>query len=341
LVITGAANNGSGLIRLTVASTATFATGQVKTVSDVVGTSEANATWTITVVDATHIDLQGSTFVNGYASGGTIGGGVEEITLGGGLAMAANVLSATNNPLLLPNFISGLNISAAGASSSFGVATGVANDTTNANLMSLASVYTKTTASWVVGTGNGALDTGAIAVNTWYHVFLIKRTDTGVVDVLTSLSATTPTMPTNYTLSRRIGSLKTDGASQWIKFTQIGDEFLWDTPVQDINGTITTTASTLNLASVPTGVVVDALLNIGVSNASVGINMYLSPLSVSDQAASNTFSSLRTQVISILIVQGRFQLRTSTAAQFRARADAAATTFVATTIGFIDRRGKL
>jgi hypothetical protein len=65
-------------------------------------------------------------------------------------------------------------------------------------LITLASAITKNTNnSWAVGTGNGSLDTGAIA-NSTYYGYLIQRSDTGVVDVLTSLSATSPTMPANY-----------------------------------------------------------------------------------------------------------------------------------------------
>lgn len=72
--ITGATDNGSGLIRITVATTAmTFATGDQKTISGVGGTTEANGNWTITAVDATHFDLQGSAFVHAYTSGGAVG----------------------------------------------------------------------------------------------------------------------------------------------------------------------------------------------------------------------------------------------------------------------------
>lgn len=99
LVIVGAANNGAGLVRLTVGSTATFSTGQVKKVSGVVGTTEANGSWTITVVDATHIDLQGSAYANSYVSGGTIGGGFEEISLGSRLVMSGKVLNTINDTL--------------------------------------------------------------------------------------------------------------------------------------------------------------------------------------------------------------------------------------------------
>lgn len=58
--ITSAANNGSGLIRLLVNSTAGYSTGFV---TDVSGTSSCDGTWPITVIDETHFDLQGSTFV--------------------------------------------------------------------------------------------------------------------------------------------------------------------------------------------------------------------------------------------------------------------------------------
>jgi hypothetical protein len=72
LTITGTANNGSGLIRLTMASTASLTTGQKVMVDAVTGTTEANGSWTITVVDATHVDLQGSTFSSAWVSGGLL-----------------------------------------------------------------------------------------------------------------------------------------------------------------------------------------------------------------------------------------------------------------------------
>lgn len=61
-------------IRLTVSSTTGMTTGDVRTVSGVGGTTEANGTWTITVIDGTHVDLQGTTFTNVYTSGGIVVG---------------------------------------------------------------------------------------------------------------------------------------------------------------------------------------------------------------------------------------------------------------------------
>jgi hypothetical protein len=78
--ISGCANNGSGLIRVTVGSTSGWTTGDYKTISAVTGTTEANGTWPITVVDGTHIDLQGSTFANAYVSGGVVGGSIDALT---------------------------------------------------------------------------------------------------------------------------------------------------------------------------------------------------------------------------------------------------------------------
>ena len=69
--ITAAANNGSGLIRLT-ATAHGFSTGCRVRVGFVAGTTEANATWTVTRITADTFDLQGSTFTNAYVSGGLV-----------------------------------------------------------------------------------------------------------------------------------------------------------------------------------------------------------------------------------------------------------------------------
>jgi hypothetical protein len=96
IAITGAANNGAGLIRLTIASEAypvmptppdgaavptVLTTGSIVSVSGIVGTTEANAeSWVITVVDPSHVDLQGSTFSNAYVSGGLVAGATDAMS---------------------------------------------------------------------------------------------------------------------------------------------------------------------------------------------------------------------------------------------------------------------
>lgn len=67
--VTGAANNGSGLIRITATSHG-YSTGNTVHIGYVTGTTEANGVWTVTVIDANTFDLQGSTFANAWVSGG-------------------------------------------------------------------------------------------------------------------------------------------------------------------------------------------------------------------------------------------------------------------------------
>jgi hypothetical protein len=69
--VSGAVSNG-GVVRLTVDTTANMATGQkwfVNSVGGITGTTNGN-TWVVTVIDGTHVDLQGSTFGGSYTSGG-------------------------------------------------------------------------------------------------------------------------------------------------------------------------------------------------------------------------------------------------------------------------------
>ena len=71
LSITGAVSGSGGVIKLTV-PTSTLTTGMVVQILNVSGTIEANGVWICTVIDSTHISLNGSVFVNTYSgSGGT------------------------------------------------------------------------------------------------------------------------------------------------------------------------------------------------------------------------------------------------------------------------------
>ena len=106
-------------------------------------------------------------------------------------------------------YIDGLKLANNGADlvNDIDVAAGACRDSTDAIDIRLVTGITKQlNAAWAVGTAQGGLDTGAIADAT-YHVWLIKRADTGVVDALFSTSTTAPTMPANYTHKRRIGSI--------------------------------------------------------------------------------------------------------------------------------------
>jgi len=174
--------------------------------------------------------------------------------------------------------LAGLTLSTAGGSSAFAVAAGVATDSGAADSITLAAPLGKTTAAWAAGAGNGALDTGTIAPNAWYHVHLIKRPDTGEAEVLISTSATAPALPSGYTLFRRIGAMKTNGAGQWLKFIQAGDEFLWDAPVLDVSGSSNqSTTPIARTLSVPPGVRVWAKTRTGFYGLANSVFLQASP----------------------------------------------------------------
>ena len=132
------------------------------------------------------------------------------------------------------------------------VATGAATSDDASTYMALSSALTKSIASnWTVGSGNGGLDTGTVAASTSYYVYLIERTDTSVVDVLFSASATSPTMPTNYTKKRRIWMVRTDGSSHVLPFTQYGDVCQLVTPLAGYSSTIGTNYTYVTLPVPP------------------------------------------------------------------------------------------
>lgn len=231
---------------------------------------------------------------------------------------------------MLAGVIFGLTLSTAGSSGTFGIAAGAASG------MALASAYTKTTGAWAVGTGNGGLDTGSIANSTWYHVFLIQRLDTGVVDVLFSLSATSPTMPTNYTRKRRVGSMLTNSSAQWVKFSQKGDEFLWDSSVLDwTNITPPDTSAHLKVLTIPTGVQVRAVCYAALDYVSATCNLYIkSP----DQGGG---TGLTLTVNSSTIHDAtQIAVRSDTNAQVSVLANNVGCQYQIFTQGWFDRRGQ-
>lgn len=138
----------------------------------------------------------------------------------------ASGAAVTASGFLPPGYVSVL-VSNNGADANNGIdfAAGKCRDSTDVSDMALGSTLTKKiNAAWTVGSGNGGLDTGSKAANTFYYLWLIKRTDTGAVDALFSISATAPTMPTNYDRKQRVGFIRTDGSSNILPFKQDVDQ---------------------------------------------------------------------------------------------------------------------
>src|SRR5215831_9378024 len=64
-----------------------------------------------------------------------------------------NLIFVPAPSVILRSYLAGLTLSTAGSSATFSVAAGVAADSTNANMMTLAAAISKTTGAWVVGSG--------------------------------------------------------------------------------------------------------------------------------------------------------------------------------------------
>lgn len=146
------------------------------------------------------------------------------------------------------------------------------DDTLTEHMVLSADLRKSLDASWTVGTGGG-LDTGSIAADKWYYKFIIKRTDTGVVDAVFSLSSTAPTMPANFNKKRLIGAIKTKtGAAEIELYTQTGDVIEWFSRHEDYNGV---------------GVIAGALVTVTVPVLPVVAHMQMSSLS-----AAGTYHTL-------------------------------------------------
>ena len=72
--------------------------------------------------------------------------------------------------------------------------------------------------------GAGGLDTGSEANSTWYYVYLIRNVDTGDLNLLLSLSSSSPSMPSGYTQSRLIGAVYNLSTGDFRIFFQKGRE---------------------------------------------------------------------------------------------------------------------
>lgn len=212
--ISGAANNGSGLVRLTVGSATGYVTGAREIVTGIVGTTEANGSWLITVIDGTHVDLQGSAYANAYVSGGTFGGGITEIVPGTGLSLNDKTLTAAFPP---SGAFKSLVIKVTGNTG----LTAAADYVTTTDGTAFQTTALSSTIN-MASTGANALDTGSIASATWYAIWAIAKSD-GTTAGLASTSFTSPTMPSGYTYKARIGAVRTtSGVAQLLGTWQIG-----------------------------------------------------------------------------------------------------------------------
>lgn len=188
------------------------------------------------------------------------------------LLSATQALIEDMPPTLPRAYIDGFNMSAPTGGTTLTIRGGQAADSNNAFMLSRSSTYTKTLLAWAVGSGNGGkLSAAAVAINTWYYVYEIKRYDTAVEDVGFDISPTSPTLPANYNIYRRIGAFYVNSSTQIEGFVQDGDFFQWIAPATESFG-ITTTSTLRTLTRAPSGVKVIARNAISIADPNGAIN---------------------------------------------------------------------
>lgn len=238
-----------------------------------------------------------------------------------------------------PGHLSGLVISNNGSdpTNDIDIAAGAARDSTNAQNIILASALTKRLdAAWAVGTNQGMLDTGVVGNGT-YFLWIIKRSDTGVVDVLASLSSSAPTMPANYDYKRKLRGVIIRSGGAILGFSQVGDSFWWNDPILDVNTTIGASSVSYTMRAAPLSIAI--VTGFATKSAATPI-VYIRPLTATDSAPSDSAAPLTTighPGVAGGIGRQQFQVPVDSSSQFAARANQAGVTIILSCVGYIDK----
>lgn len=232
-----------------------------------------------------------------------------------------------------------------GGTTAIDIGGGAARDSTDTDTLFMSTALTgKVIANaWSVGNGGGFLDTGAVA-NATYHVYLIKRIDTGVVDAIASLSASAPTLPANYTLYRRIGSImRLSGRIE--PFAQRGDEFWWTNVTHlDVASTNPGTSAVAATLTTPAGVEMMAKVFVDITNAtSAAIYALVRSGIDTDRAPSSGDANVIAGLATGVKGTGHLSVKTDTNStiQYRLSASGASDSINIWTLGWTDFRGRL
>jgi len=228
-----------------------------------------------------------------------------------------------------------------------GINVGECRDESNTYDLKLDSILTKQIdATWAAGDDAGGLFSGSVAVDTWYHVFLIRKDSDGTIDAGFDTSLTAANIPAGYTAYRRIGSVHTDSSANIDPFTQIGDTFLWNDPITDVSElNVDQSSGALKTLSVPYGLKTKAIINVHSLRDGKDDHLYISSPDVDDEAPSISAAPLVSFPTptdqSPYYTGGKLEVYTDEDSRIRVRGiDTSVPTFIIATLGYIDRRGR-
>ena len=245
-------------------------------------------------------------------------------------------------------YLSGLQVTQSG--NTISIAPGCCRSDDDAENIVLAAALTGKNygASWGAGSASGLLQASlSTAANTWYHVYLIKNSATGVVDAMCCPQGTAVVLPTGFDTKRRVCSFVTNGGSSIRPFLQLGDTFMFKTPVADIaSGSVGTSSQNVTL-TVPLGVQVEAIINMMASKAGEYLAVFMrSPgldnvvPSLSSPAAFTHGAAYALGTVTVPFAGTATRIVTDTNSQIAVRADTAGATLWVATFGWRDFLGR-
>lgn len=147
------------------------------------------------------------------------------------------------------------------------------DNTVDITLTSTISGILQSSGAWAAGNNQNKLDTGAKAINSVYHEYVIGH-PTLDDDVIYSLSATAPALPSGYAGFRRVGRIVTDGSGNIRAFKDRGNgRFDWVAPSIEVT-TLGVAPATI-LLSIPSmgGVVTEIRLQAAIVGDGVAIRL--------------------------------------------------------------------
>lgn len=289
-----------------------------------------------------------------------ISGAVQAASLAEVLAgVVANKYVSPATAYFSPGTLYGMTLSnnVADATNDIDFTTGSCRDSSDTqNILQPASFTKRLDANWAAGTNQGMRYSGAAITNTTYHIYAVAKALGADPDYYADPSATASTVlghlqaetgGADYLYVRRIGSIVRTGAA--IKgFVQDGDYFTWKVPVGDISAANPGTSAVTRTLTLPVGIRVKASLGVGstatAANTDFAGAILITDLSTTDTAPTNAIYNAANFINSGIgtIIGSAVDVWTNTSAQVRSRIanSAAGTTFVLTTLGYLDPRGR-
>lgn len=247
------------------------------------------------------------------------------------------------------SYLAGLGTTPTVASTSVSIAVGVCKGNDQSTTITLTSPLVKVlSSSWSVGSGNGGLYAAtSIQGLQSYHLFVIIRTDTSVVDAYYDTSPLATNIPAPYTVYRRIASFRTTTSANMIDYVQDGDLFQFKTGRPDIVTTNPGTAAvSAVINSIASGINVYAIMNIATTQSAVSNTaLLLSDPAVDDQTASTNIAPYGQEYnvnASANNGCGWAMVRTNTSSTIRYRISGSdgSTVVRLSAQGYYDRRGR-